>query len=237
MKRQRLGQHYLVDGQAIRRIVGFAKIEPSERVLEIGTGRGALTRQLIGLGASFLGYEIDEDNWVATSEAVRGTGARIVHADAFTQSPEFDVLVTSLPYSASATFVQWLSSQRFTRAIAVLQRDFVEKVTALPGERDYRGVSAAAQVAFEITVLDRVERNAFDPRPRVDSVVVEFVPKRWIPQEEVARVVRLFSLRRRQVDSALSELGFPKKRAYGKTRVFSLGPDEVHEICRAPVSQ
>jgi 16S rRNA (adenine1518-N6/adenine1519-N6)-dimethyltransferase len=232
MKRQRLGQHYLVDEQTIEKIVAFANVRPSERVLEIGTGRGALTRRLARLGASFLGYEIDEANFAATSEALHGTGAEVVHSDAFAQYPKFDVLVTSLPYSMSAEFVRWLCSREFVRAIAVLQRDFVEKITAAPGERDYRGISAVAQIAFEVKSLARVARTSFDPPPRVDSVIASFTPRRRISGEEVANVLRLFSLRRRQADSALAELKMDGKKDYGKRRIYSLAPGEVHEICR-----
>ncbi|HKT22734.1 MAG TPA: rRNA adenine N-6-methyltransferase family protein [Nitrososphaerales archaeon] len=237
MKRQKLGQHYLIDSQVVRKIVDFAGIGPSERVLEIGTGRGALTRELVKLGASFIGYEIDEANCSATSEVVRGSGAEIVRVDAFAQNPEFDVLVTSLPYSESAEFVRWLSSREFSRAIAVLQRDFAEKIAAAPGERDYRGISAVAQIAFKVAVLAKVARGSFDPPPRVDSVVVSFTPRKRIPAEEVANVIRLFSLRRRQVDSALAELGMNRKRSYGRRRVYSLTPEEVHEICRPRARQ
>ncbi|MDE1857710.1 MAG: hypothetical protein KGI26_01395 [Thaumarchaeota archaeon] len=232
MKRQRLGQHYLVDTQVIREVVEFARIQPSERVLEIGTGRGALTGELVRLGAGFIGYEIDDDNYEATCEAVRGTKAEIVHGDAFASDPKFDVLVTSLPYSESATFVRWLSSREFSRAIAVLQKDFVEKITAAPGDREYRGISAVSQIAFGVRMLGKVARAAFDPQPRVDSVIASFVPRKKMAEGEVSGVIRLFSLRRRQVDVALAKLGMERRRSFGRRRVVSLAPDEVHEICK-----
>ena len=232
MKRRRLGQHYLVDDRVIEEILEFARIEPTERVLEIGTGEGALTGKLSRLGASFLGYEVDEENYRKTLEAVRGRNAEVVHADAFTQDPKFDVLVASLPYSESAPFVRWLSGREFGRAVVVLQKDFLEKITAAPGERNYRGISAVSQIAFEIRVLGRVGRRSFDPPPRVDSVIASFSRKRKISEEEAASVIRLFSLRRRQVDAALADLGFRSDKVYGKRRVFSLAPDEVHAICR-----
>jgi 16S rRNA (adenine1518-N6/adenine1519-N6)-dimethyltransferase len=231
MRRHSLGQHYLTDGQVVRDIVECANVRPSERVLEIGTGRGALTRELAGLGSSLIAYEIDEENYRVTLGDLRGTKARVVHADAFGQDPEFDVLVASLPYSESATFVRWLSARRFDRAIVVLQKDFVEKAMAAPGNRDYRGISAVFQVAFEAKVLRKVGRASFDPPPRVESALVSLTPRRRLSEEEARRVIRLFSLRRRQVDSALAELGFTSKRRYGRRRIVSLTPDEVYEIC------
>ncbi|MDG6990016.1 MAG: methyltransferase domain-containing protein [Nitrososphaerota archaeon] len=232
MKRRRLGQHYLVDDKVVAEILQLASIRPSERVLEIGTGKGVLTQKLAKLGGAFIGYEIDPENYEATSKAVSGSRAHIVLADAFRQDPEFDVLVASLPYSESAAFVKWLCSRAFARAIAVLQKDFVEKITTSPGGRDYRGVSALAQIAFEVRVLAKVGREAFDPQPRVDSVIASFVPRKMVTEEEAGNVMRLFSLRRREVDSALAELGMGRGVGYGKRRVFSLTPEEVHELCK-----
>jgi 16S rRNA (adenine1518-N6/adenine1519-N6)-dimethyltransferase len=232
MKRRRLGQHYLVDDDAIRSVVEFAHVRPSEKVLEIGTGRGALTRLLAGSGKSFVGYEVDRENYEATLDAVGGKGTHIQLADAFREKLEFDVLVSSLPYSESATFVKWLSGIRFDRAVVVLQEDFVGKLMAPPGDRDYRGISALAQIAFDIKRLGRLEKSSFSPPPRVDSEIVLIVPRRMVPRREASRVINLFSLRRRQVGSAMASLRMSGRVDYGKRRVFSLLPEEVHELCR-----
>jgi len=231
LKRRRLGQHYLVDGATVRRIVSIADIKQNERVLEIGTGKGALTRELAELGASLKGYEVDRQNFEETSIAVRGTRAQIVLADAFDQSPDFDVLVSSLPYSESARFVQWLGTIGFGRAVVLLQEDFVRKILAPPGTRDYRGVSALAQLCFEIRVLDKVSRASFSPAPRVNSVIVSFAPRLRVTRAEVSNVIRLFSLRRRRADSALAELGMKWDGSFGQRRVYSLRPEEVHGLC------
>jgi 16S rRNA (adenine1518-N6/adenine1519-N6)-dimethyltransferase len=234
MKRRSLGQHYLVDPVVVRRIVELAQIRPTDRVLEIGTGRGALTRELAGLGIRLEAYEVDRHNYDETMAAVRGRRAHISLGDAFKHGPRFDVLVSSLPYSQSATFVEWLRGADFDRAVVVLQEDFVNKITARPGARDYRGISALAQIAFEIKVLERVNRRSFDPQPRVNSVIVSFGPKFPVSEAEAANIMRLFSIRRRQVDSALAELGMNGAGGHGRRRVYSLRPDEVHDLCRAP---
>ena len=237
MKRRRLGQHYLVDPEVIRRIVELAQIRPSDRVLEIGTGKGALTKELAGLGAGFEGYEVDRRKYEETLGAVRGKEADINLGDAFEQRPSFDVLVSSLPYSESARFIEWLCGADFERAIVVLQEDFVRKIAAEAGARDYRGISALAQIAFDIRVQGKVNRKSFSPQPRVNSVIVSFTPKLQVSEEEGANVMRLFSLRRRQVDSALTELGMEGAGGHGRRRVYSLTPEEVHELCRSPRPQ
>lgn len=218
-------------------MIAFAEITPTERVLEIGTGKGALTKELASLGESLVGYEVDRQNFAETTEAVRGTRAHILRADAFEQKPEFDVLVASLPYSESASFVEWLSTMEFGRAVVLLQEDFVKKILAPPGDRNYRGVSALVQIAFEAKILERVKRESFAPQPRVNSLIVSFLPRRRLSKGEGASIMRLFSLRRRQVDSALSELGMKASGSQGRRRVYSLRPEEVYEICRLPGSK
>jgi len=213
-------------------VVEFASIKPSERILEIGTGKGALTRLIAGKGSSFVGYEVDPENFEETRDAVRGTRAEVRLGDAFEAKPEFDVLVSSLPYSESATFVEWLSCMRFDRAVVVLQDDFIRKLLAPPGDRYYRGISAVAQIAFDAKVLERIGRASFSPPPKVNSVVVSLSSKRRLSKGEVANVIRLFSLRRRQAGSALAKLKVRAKGTYGRRRVFELAPDEVHELCQ-----
>lgn len=232
MKRRRLGQHYLVDEEAIDRLVSLADIGPSERVLEIGSGKGAVTRRLAGRGSRLEAYEVDEQNYHDTMEVAPVSQARVHLADAFDEEPAFDVLVSSLPYSESARFVHWLARRKFSRAVVVLQEDFVRKIMAPPGDRDYRAISSISQIAFDVRVLGRVLRGSFSPPPRVNSVIVSFAPRRTLSESEIGAVVRLFTLRKRQVGAALAEMGFKPKNDYGRRRVYSLRPDEVIDICK-----
>ena len=231
MKQRSLGQHYLADEGVIHRMVEYADIDRGERVLEIGTGKGAITRLLAVKGASLLAYEVDRENFDETLESLKGTDADVRLGDAFAERPEFDVLVASLPYAKSSVFVKWLCTMEFDRAVVMLQRDFVEKVTAPPGSRDYRGISAVAQLAFDIRILEYVASEAFLPRPKIGSAVVAIVPRQRLSEREASRIIKLFTLRRRQVDSALAELGMDGQ-SYGRRRVFSLGPEEVFNLCK-----
>ncbi len=232
MRRRRLGQHYLVDQDVVRKIVEVAAIQPYDRVLEIGTGRGALTRELVNVGKSFEGYEIDRSNYEETVAAVGGE-AKVHLGDAFNHMPEFDVLVASLPYSRSGSFIEWLCQVDYDRAVVLLQEEFVRKIQAGPGTRDYRAISVLAQISSEIRALGRVGRASFSPPPRVNSSLVSVAPKARVPKREILKIKRLFSLRRRRVSSALAKLGMVPRKEYGTRRVYSLVPDEVHQLCSA----
>ena len=230
MRRRRLGQHYLVDKEVLRKIVEAAAIQPHERVLEIGTGQGMLTKELVTAGKSFVGYEIDRRNYEETVESV-GEDVEVHLGDAFQHMPEFDVLVASLPYSRSASFIDWLCQVEYNRAVVLLQEEFVQKIQAKPGMREYRAVSVLAQISSEIKAIGRVGRASFSPPPRVNSSLIAITPKGRVPAQEILEIKRLFSLRRRRVSSALARLGMVPRKEYGTRRVYSLVPDEVYQIC------
>ncbi len=234
MKRRTLGQHYLTDPGVVSKIIAASDVRPHEKVLEIGTGKGALTQELARLGSGLVGYEVDRENYIETLEKVGNARAAIHLGDAFKEKPKFDVLVSSLPYSKSATFIEWISQVDYDRAVVLLQEDFVKKILAEPGTRDYRAMSAIAQISSEIRVLMRVGRGSFSPPPKVNSLLVSVKPMIRPSRAEMSAIKRLFSLRRRQVVSALAELEIDGAgKDFGKRRVYSLEPGEVHELCSA----
>ena len=236
MRRRRLGQHYLVDRTVVLRMVQEADIQPHEGVVEIGTGAGVLTKELVGFGRSFQGYEIDSVNHKKTIDSIRGRQGKVILGDAFAHDPDFDVLVSSLPYSQSRHFIEWLSGRTYNRAIVLLQKDFVEKIQAKPGTRDYRGISAIAQISSEVRTLAHVAPASFYPPPKVGSLLVHFTPKLRLSSAETRMIKRLFSLRRRRVTGVLASLGIDLVSPYGRRRVSTLTPDEVYDICRDQLS-
>jgi 16S rRNA (adenine1518-N6/adenine1519-N6)-dimethyltransferase len=121
MKRRRLGQHYLVDSEVVQRIIATAGLERHETVLEIGTGKGVLTERLAGLCHRLDGYEVDLENYRETLKRVDRANAHIHLGDAFKKRPRFDVLVSSLPYSRSLDFIEWISQVEYGRAVVLLQ--------------------------------------------------------------------------------------------------------------------
>lgn len=232
-RRHALGQHYLEDPSVVSEIIERAAVKKGERVLEIGTGRGALTRELVRKTSDLEAYELDRVNY----EAVRGElgdRVRLHNEDAFESDPEFDVLVSSLPYSESSNFVEWLARRRYERAVVVLQRDFAEKLVALPGSANYRAVSVISQASSNAEIVSDVLRASFDPPPRVNSCLVTMEWKRTLTEEQIAMIKKIFSQRRRTVKAALRSLGLeapssaPEDRnQFLQCRVGSLRPDSV----------
>ena len=232
MKRRSLGQHYLRDEGIVKRVIELAAIRKRERVLEVGTGRGTLTAELAKVADRLEAYEIDRENYLTTKSLLNSPHTKLRLGDAFKAKPRFDVLVSSLPYSESSTFVEWLSELAYDRAIVILQEDFARKITVSPGDRNYRAISVIAQLSADVSLKNPVPRRAFEPPPRVNSRVVVFVRKRKLTRKKVVLIKLLFSLRRRNLKAALDKLGFDSSVGtnLGSRRVNSLAPEEVHDI-------
>lgn len=211
-RRRALGQHYLTDKTVIDLMVRTASIEGLERVLEIGTGKGAVTRELCKVAARTEAFELDHENVLVTRNL--GLGGLVLHEEnAFAAPRDFDILVSSLPYSESSNFVDWLAKLRYRRAVVLLQRDFAKKLIARPGDRNYRAVSVISQISSEVRVIKDVARTSFDPPPRVSSVLAMITHRRSLSGERIHTIKMLFSQRRRRLGSALKNLNLQLQQA------------------------
>lgn len=239
MKRQKFGQHYLIDNCTIKRLIELAEIRADDRVLEIGAGRGALTLELSKLTKNLIAYELDRKNFLLLKELVP-KNTNLCFGDAFENKPNFDVLVSSIPYYESSRFITWLSGLEYKKAVVVLQEQFVEKINSLPGHRNYRAISAIAQISSFIQPLDYVGPDSFKPRPRVNSRIVVLKFRRKLRHLQLDLIKKLFSLRRRKLITACKELGFdysPIPNHYRERKVISLYPDQVYEVVNSLITK
>lgn len=230
MKRKALGQHYLIDQSIVKKIVDVASIENNESLLEIGCGKGAITKEILSRGFELVGYEIDRNNYNYLLRELLSKNFKLFLGDAFQHDLKFDVLISSIPYSQSSRFVEWLCTKKYKRAVIVLQSDFVDKLTAEPGSKLYRAISVISQICCMIRSEFEIPRDAFFPKPRVGSRVVTLFYRRKLSREEMIFIKRLFSYRKKKVSTALRSLGCAMRHDFADRRVFSLNPEEVFDI-------
>lgn len=180
--KKRLGQHHLIRGDALQPLLKY--LDPGgKRVLEIGSGGGALTRELARLGALVTAWEIDL-SWVfALHCAGLPESVRLVAGDAlaieWSLLPAGTLVAGNLPYNiASAVLDSILSHPEAVARIAVLiQREVALRLVAAPGDSSYGALSVLTQARAQVELLGTVEPAAFRPRPRVVSAFVGLVPR------------------------------------------------------------
>ncbi len=221
--RKSLGQNFLLDLNITRRIAGTAGPLDGKTVLEIGPGPGGLTRALLDAGARrVVAVERDTRCIHALRELAATVGDRlqIVELDAM----EFDLkplaatsgkiaIVANLPYNiATALLIGWLKQIEFiNRMVLMFQSEVADRLIATPGSKTYGRISIAAQWRCEVKQAFTLSARAFTPPPKVDSTVVEFVP-RPAPVAEADSdalekvVAAAFSQRRKMLRAGLKSL-------------------------------
>ena len=176
------GQNFLVDPFYIEKIVASLNIQIGDTVVEIGAGRGALTRKLIERNAKVFAIELDRDLIpILKREFGQSENFNLIEGDAlklhfrqFANSGPIK-LVANLPYYISTAILQRLIEQRatFSEMVLMLQREVVERIAALPGNSERGFLSVLVEAYFEIGKLFDVPPAAFKPTPKVWSSVIK----------------------------------------------------------------
>lgn len=217
----------LVDRQILAKIVSAAYIGQDQIVLEAGTGQGILTAELCKYAKQVISYEIDIKLYRKLQEQQQllrqFKNLQLVNADLFkTKDPHFfDVFVSNLPYSRSRDAVEWLSTQKFDRAILMVQEEFADKLVARPGSKNYRAISALAAHCFAIEKLFKVGKRSFEPQPKVESSIIKVIPINTITSEVVRNINLLFSRRNKKASSVASKIGIIDAN-YGSKKIDEL---------------
>jgi 16S rRNA (adenine1518-N6/adenine1519-N6)-dimethyltransferase len=218
----RLGQHFLFDPSILDRIAGAAVGGPEERVLEIGPGKGTLTRALAARAAEVVAIEADRRLAAALAESC-GANVRVIAGDALEVPwPAADAVCGNIPYQITSPLIdRALRPPRPARIVFLVQREVADRIAAAPGGRAWGALSAGVQLVATVERLFRVPAGAFRPRPRVDSALVRLTP-RAAPivasaeeERRVRRLIRIAFQRRRQ------QLARTLREAWGVDRVES----------------
>lgn len=176
---KRLGQHFLIDPNIVRKIVTLAGIAPTDHVFEIGPGRGILTEALCSAAGHVTAVEIDPRlHAYLTERQAAFPNLTLVLDDALAYPletlPLGTIVVANLPYYISTPLMFKLLERRdrCPRMVLMLQEEVVDRLVAQPGTSGYGVLSVMAQYAADITKAFKVSAQCFRPRPEVGSAVV-----------------------------------------------------------------
>lgn len=236
----KLGQHFLNDRSVIERIVSFAELKTDDRVLEIGPGTGILTAALAARGVCVYAVEVDPD--LARALRGRAPNVQVINADALTVIlPDYNKIVSNLPYQISSKISYRLLSRPFELAILMFQKEFAERMMAPPGSKDYGRLGMVAGFFCQIEILEGIPRTAFRPVPEVDSSIVRLRPRERQevdPGVFMRLVETLFRNRRKKVKKGLAAFGIEREiladldASLLDRRPEELAPDEVAGIAK-----
>ncbi len=216
---KKLGQNFLCDQNVAQWIVDQLEIRPDDTVIEVGPGTGALTEFLVPIAKRVILIEFD----ARLADRLTTVFAAVDHVTVYHQDAvRFDVrslfpsgpvkLLGNLPYSSGgAILANFLSRPSLvTRAVVMLQKEFIDRIVAQPRTKAYGILSLRMQAEWDSKPLKTVPPEAFYPRPLIDSTVMVVQPTltAWKPYDhklfdELIR--RGFAQRRKMLRKAMPE--------------------------------
>lgn len=216
-RRPRLGQNFLSSPRTAGRIVDALAPEAGRWVLEVGPGRGALTRPLLSRGVRVLAVEIDGLLAGRLTAELGCEELRVIQADALRFDPAEALaeagalppvpLVANLPYESATPMVRAFARRPdlFSRLVVMVQREVAERICGRPGDDGYGFLSVDVALHAKARRLFDVPPGDFTPRPKVVSSVVELVPA--AAQDGAAAAIAVasagFAVRRKTLTNAL----------------------------------
>lgn len=210
---QPLGQHFLVSPSILEKIARAACPEREPLVIEIGPGKGALTRYLVDRADRLIAIELDTE--LAAQLPGRFPSIEVVHADVL----QVDlnqwgpaVVAGNLPYYITSPILDRALAlgPNLKRAVFLVQKEVAERMLAKPGSRDYGYLSVRTQLLAEGRLVAKVPPGAFQPPPQVDSAVVALSPRTQPLVENTERFLRFaaacFAQKRKNLRNNLGSL-------------------------------
>lgn len=259
-----LGQNYLIDDFKRKKIIEFANITDDDVILEIGPGIGTLTLELAKKAKKVIAIEQDLKIFQILSERIENESEgniELINEDAVkTDISNFlksNKIVSNLPYQISSPITFKFLEFDFDMAILMYQKEFVDRMIAKVGEKNYSRLSAMLYFKAKIESLDKVSPQSFIPQPKVESSVIRLTPlinKNNPMTDDVSndytRVCRgIFPHKNKKIRNALIDsrhiLGYNDKKElrdildsnndlspFLEKRVISTSPEEILELTK-----
>jgi 16S rRNA (adenine1518-N6/adenine1519-N6)-dimethyltransferase len=190
----RHGQNFLVDLNLQDLIVRTADLQPTDVVLEVGTGTGALTARMAGRAAAVVSFEIDPQLYqLASEELIDVPNVTLIRRDVLKNKNHFNPevmdqvrqqmdrvpgarfkLVANLPYNIATPVVSNLLCAEIVPALmsVTIQKELADRMTAEPRSKDYGALSIWVQSQCDVHVARVLPPSVFWPRPKVESAIL-----------------------------------------------------------------
>ncbi len=183
--KKELGQNFLIDEVALNKIIELINPRNEDHFLEIGPGRGALTKRISEKVKRLDAVELDKD--LLLSLKLINSNKLFIHNESILN---FDIdsiigyekirLVGNLPYNISTEIMLWAfgSLKQLEDMHFMFQKEFGERLSAEPNNKNYGRISVLTQYLTDLEKVLYLEPSSFKPKPSVESVFIRFKPKK-----------------------------------------------------------
>ena len=185
--KKRYGQNFLIDNNVIKKITDEVSSSSSDLIIEIGPGKGALTKELKKKDSYIIAYEIDTD-LVTTLEKLENEKVKVIYKDILTTNIKEDInninyselyIVGNLPYYITTPIIEHIIKQNlvFKKFTIMVQKEVADRFMAKPKSKDYGYITLVLKYFFDTFKVCDVSKYSFNPVPKVESAVISFIPK------------------------------------------------------------
>lgn len=233
---KRLGQNFLISDAVLEREAEAAGLDKDDTVLEIGPGPGTLTRKLSGRAGRVIAIEKDTRFKRILDTTTLPENVEVIYGDALkVEFPKFTKCVSNLPYQISSQLTfKLLEGYSFEFAILSYQKEFAERMMALPGSRNYGRLPAALQfLAESIEPVMKIGKSSYWPQPKVDSLLVKIAPVKKKPEnwKALGQLINiLFQQPNKTVRGVLKQKKMVVPPELGEKRVRTLTKGDIEAV-------
>lgn len=227
-----LGQNFLISDKVFNKMLEASEIKPSDIILEIGAGIGAITSKLASLAKHVYAIEIDQRLFEILSQTCSLPNVTLLLDDALKvdlvkllKGKKLVKVVANLPYYITAPLLMKLLGcyELFECYVLMVQKEVGERITAEPGSKAYGALTLGVNYRCQAKIVASVPANKFIPKPEVDSLLLKLVvrdqPAVEVKDEELFfQIIKAaFGQRRKMLKNALemSNLKLPAKAIIG----------------------
>jgi 16S rRNA (adenine1518-N6/adenine1519-N6)-dimethyltransferase len=218
---KRWGQVFLTDKRVALDIVAAASLTKNDRVIEIGPGRGMMTKLIAPLVKQLIAIEIDPRLAQGLEiDFKQQPEVKIVPQDIMAYQLPAELLtkpfkvIANVPYYITSPIIfqllDWhLASPQFSQAIIMVQKEVAQRLAAVPGGKEYGVISIMLQSYAAVRIVRLVPASCFTPVPKVDSAVIEIEflpqPRQTVPNVTIFKKVvkAAFAQRRKTILNSL----------------------------------
>ena len=208
--KKRWGQNFLNDPNIAKKIISLLGDIRDEKILEIGSGDGALTKRIYA--KKITAIEIDQE-LCNNLKKIENSNLFVINEDFLKSNLDdilFDKVIGNLPYNISSQIIfKILNHSNWDKAVFMIQKELADRIISKEGSRQYGRISIMIQAICQVKKEFNVSANCFFPKPDVESTVISLQKKKLneFNYKNLEQIVKIsFSQRRKKLKNTLNAI-------------------------------
>ncbi|MDA0729990.1 MAG: 16S rRNA (adenine(1518)-N(6)/adenine(1519)-N(6))-dimethyltransferase RsmA [Proteobacteria bacterium] len=244
--KKKYGQNFLIDSTVTKNIVDLINPQDEDTILEIGPGLGSITFPILDKIKKIDVIEIDPD-MVAFLNNSKYSKKINIHTNDILKIQDnffenFNKIIGNLPYYISSEILIKICkiNNKNKKIYFMLQKEVAERISSPPGNKIYGRLSIIIQYFYDVEKLFDIAPNSFNPPPKINSSIVELIPKKEFKEKilnfvNFEKITKLaFGQKRKTIKNnfreVLSEADFEILNINPQNRPETLGVDDFVRI-------